>query len=207
MKYVYVPNNYDYDEINKKFSDFDEFIKVQIKCRSEIEKIIMSFLNFENIDNNLEQYNIPIIEDKEYNFYHKFSTFGSKYIYLRNNIHVERLDLEDINYIKKCIISNDSLSSDFIFKHLNILLFEKGDKIFLGPTNIENLVNSQSIIFEFSFDQIKCIDVEHLLKIENIYNNIVKYVKNLVMKYLKLPVSFIKYNKIPDLYKKNEKRL
>ena len=88
---------------------------------------------------------------------------------------------------------------------MNILLFEKGDKIFLGPTNIENLVNSQSIIFEFSFDQIKCIDVEHLLKIENIYDNIVIYVKNLVMKYLKLPVSFIKYNKIPDLYKKWKK--
>ena len=75
MKYKYVPNTYDRIKVNQIGEDI--FLEYQIKYRESIEKFLQSKINFEEIEKELNELNLPIIEDKDYNFYHKFSNIHS----------------------------------------------------------------------------------------------------------------------------------
>lgn len=201
MEYVYIPNTYNKEKIHDRNFSGQQFLNCQIKYRESLESIIKSVIDFTKIDTFLSQYEIPKLNDNNYNFYHKFTSLGSNYIYLRNNIHIENLDVEDINYINTCIIAGTLLEPKFIEKTLSTVIFEEGNFMIFGLTNIKNQVQSKSIVFEFAFDQIGCRDIQHLLKIEDIYE---KYIKPEIISKLsesfKIPVSIIKYNGIPDLF-------
>lgn len=205
MKYIYEPDTYDRKKIQEYNFDNQQFLNCQVKYRESLEIIIKNIFDFSTLDASLVKYEIPKLNDSSYNFYHKFTNLNSNYIYLRNNIHIERLNAEDIRYINSCIIDRVPLEPKFITKTLNMVIFEEGDFIHFGPANIKNRVESKSIVFEFAFDQMNCKDVQHLLRIEDIY---MKYIKPQIISklgtVLKIPISVIKYNGIPDLFIKDE---
>ena len=71
MKYKYIPNSYDNSKIEEKFKE-DEFVELQVKYRNYLESILNKFIDFNKIDEKIKEViNIPKVEDKEYNFYHK----------------------------------------------------------------------------------------------------------------------------------------
>lgn len=198
MRYIYLPDSYDYNLINLKFNDFKEFVDLQVLYRNCIEKILMSNISFIKLEEYIlsQGVDIPKVDDKEYNFYHKYSTLGSDYIFLRNNIHIERLSREELERLK----SNSNLDINFYLETIAKVLFEAGDETFFGPAIAENSVKSNSLVFEFSFDQSKCSSLGQLNKIHEIIEKIFKMMDKELKEKLNLESSFIIYRAIPDYY-------
>ena len=203
MKYIYMPDTYNYNLINQNFKNEEDFINAQVKYRMEIEKIIKNYIDFTNIDKYIKSKNIevPKVLDKEYNFYHKYSTLGSDYIYLRNNYHVENLSTEELEYL----INSSNIESNFFNKTIKKVMFE--NNTFFGSATDENLVSSNSLIFEFSYDQTKCKDLEQLHKIKEIIKDISEKIKTNMKNLFNLNCSFIIYNSIPDYYYNEQNNL
>ena len=194
MKYKYIPDSYDYSIIEKKYSE-EDFLELQNKYRNYLEKLIKSFVNFKDVDNKIKQVMVvPKKEDNEYNFYHKFSSLGSDYIYLRNNYHIEKLSDEEIDLLK-----NDKMDYEFLRRTFNRVINEEGDKIFYGSPMLKNLVDAKGLVFEFSYDQSQLIEVNELKTIEKITKIIDKYLKDSLKK-LNIPISMVTYNGLVDLY-------
>ena len=196
MKYIYVPNSYDYTIIEEKYNN-DEFVDLQVKYRNYLENFLNNFIDFKKVDQKInEVINIPKNEDAEYNFYHKFSTLGSDYIYLRNNYHIENLSDDEVNVIK-----NNKIDFEFLNKTISKVIFEKGDKSFFGTPILDNLCNSKGLVFEFSYNQLKLKEVKEFKMIDQIIEELTNFLKKNLGEKLNIPVSVISYNGIKDLYK------
>lgn len=202
MEYNYYPNSYDSNAVKDKFYNTKDFVKAQILYRRGIEKIINKIIDF-NIVNDLilnKEVEIPKILDSEYNFYHNFSSFNSDYVFLRNNIHVEKMTSEEL----KILLHSDNLPEDFFKNTMERVLFEDGDECFCGLPVDNNLVNSKSIIFEFAYDQAKCTSIKQLNEIHKIITDIFNYIDKKMSSTINYPLSFLIYNSIPDIYNKKE---
>lgn len=66
---------------------FEKYLMVKIPLKDMDNKIINSGLSF-----------VSVVDDKM-DFYQKFSSMGLKYIYLRNNLYVYKLSLNDIDKV------------------------------------------------------------------------------------------------------------
>ena len=199
MKYKYVPDTYDYSIIDKRFED-EEFVELQNKYREFIEKLLKHYIDFKDIDNKIGQVmKVPKKEDLEYNFYHKFSSLNSDYIYLRNNYHIENLNDDEIEVLK-----NNKIDYEFLNKTINRVINEEGDMTFYGSPVPKYLVDTKGLVFEFAYDQLQLLEVKELQNIEKIISVIDKYLKD-NLKALNIPISMITYNGINDIYKPNTK--
>ena len=199
MKYKYIPDSYNYELINEKYNE-EEFIDLQNQYREYLEKLLKSIIDFKDTDAKIKQIiNVPKINDSEYNFYHKFSTLGSDYIYLRNNFHIEKLNDEELSRLK-----NNDMDYDYLKSTLSKVIFEEGDKAFYGNSILKYLANSKSIVFEFSYDQQQLVDVKELKTIESIIQQISEYLTTNIEKKLNIPVSIIVYDGIHDIYKQED---
>ena len=199
MKYKYVPDTYDYSIIDKRFED-EEFVELQNKYREFIEKLLKHYIDFKDIDNKIGQVmKVPKKEDLEYNFYHKFSSLNSDYIYLRNNYHIENLNDDEIEVLK-----NNKIDYEFLNKTINRVINEEGDMTFYGSPVPKYLVDTKGLVFEFAYDQLQLLEVKELQNIEKIISVIDKYLKD-NLKALNIPISMITYNGINDIDKPNTK--
>ena len=79
MLYQYSPSSYYERDMNKLTLSDQEFVDCQVKYRTAIEKKLKEKINFQEIDREMEEHQVPIINDMDYNFYHKFSTKHRKY--------------------------------------------------------------------------------------------------------------------------------
>lgn len=203
MYFKYVPNTIDYKLVG---ISYDDFLNLQIFYKSNFERLLNSLYNFNLIDNYINQNcnNLPVIDDADYNFYKKFSTLGSKYIYLRNNIHIERLDAKDLEYLCKNFAQKTNLDANFIINTYKKVLFENGQFTFFGNAYDGNLVKCESIIFEFAFDSKKCKTVEQVTFAHYNLNNILNLFKNIIISKMNVDVSIHLYDGIPDEYKSTD---
>ncbi len=201
-KFIYIPNTYNENLIRNRKINENDFIAYQIKYRESFEILLKQMINFSKYDQYIYSLgiNIPIVEDHDYNFYHKFSTLGSNYIYLRNNFHIENLSDEEINVIFNCINNHSMLDSDFLNKTYPKVLFEQGNQAVFGLTNFDNILNSKSIIFEFAYDQAKCTDVEQYKNISDAINSVIGSLKKEMASKTKIPISTLVYKAVPDIY-------
>lgn len=196
MNYKFIPNSYKLDEN----TDYEKFLKKQILYRKSFEAILCKYIDFQKIDERIKSLNLPIVYDKDYNFYHKFSSLNSEYIYLRNNIHVERLNKEEDEYLENCLLKNQLLDFDCINKTYSRVLFEDGEKVFCGSPTSKNMVDSKSIIIEFAYNQIKC-NIEQILNCGEVFEIIKESINSILVDKLNLKTSYVIYNSIPDEYK------
>lgn len=205
MKYIYSPDSYDETLIESKFENYNEFLNLQLKYRSGFEKVLKNLVNFKSIDDNIshQSFTIPKISDSDYNFYHKFSTLNSDYIFLRNNFHIEKLSPEDISLLK----NEKVIDTKFLNRTLYTVVFEEGKQCCYGIPQGENFVDSKSIVFEFSYDQKKCSSVEQLNLIKHFENSISDYISNCLNGKINIPISIISYNAITDIYYQNNQDL
>lgn len=174
MTYKYIPETINSKLYTEKYKDYDSFLQDQILYRQIFEEYLKIKVSFEELDKYIEANNIsiPLIEDKDINFYHKFSHLYSKYLFLRNNIHVEKLNSEEIMELH-----NLKNSEQFILKTYEKVLYEDGDFVFAGVPRDENLVASKSIFFEFAFQFSKLEDIKTLTEIKKIEAKILAFLK------------------------------
>lgn len=198
MKYIYSPDSYNETLIENKFESYDEFLDLQLKYRSGFERILNCLANFKSIDDliNRQSFTIPKISDKDYNFYHKFSTLDSDYVFLRNNFHIENLSVEDIEQLKKM----ENVNMEFLNKTLYRVIFEDGEQSCYGIPKKENFVDSKSIVFEFAYDQKKCDSVPQLNQIKNFEKSVFNYLDKCFENKINIPISILSYNAITDIY-------
>lgn len=199
MKYKYISDIYNYEEI--KNIDEDLFLKLQIKYKQSMESILKKIFDFSEIDDILNEleFRVPIPQDEEYNFYRKFSILGSKYVYLRNNIHIERLSREEVLEIIKSLNNDEYLNVDFINKTFKRVLFENSNSTFYGIPEYSSLVESKSLVFEFAYDQVGCKEIKQINDINQKFKEMFEMLKRTFSK-KNIPISLIIYNSIPDLY-------
>lgn len=192
MEYVYNPDSYDYGILFKKDISQDEFVKLQVKYKESLEKVLMSVLNFKSIDPAMIKngLNIPVLEIPDNNFYQKFSTLGSKYLFLRNNIHIERLTDEEIEEIFESLFNDEDLSKEFIMNTLDKVISEDGDTTMYGTPLLENEISSKSLVFEFAYDDKKC-SLEDGKKIAKYLQVLFKQIKDILENKLNMRVEFI----------------
>ncbi len=205
MNYNYIPNSYNNLLVQDKFNNNNSFVNMQLLYRKGLENLIKKFIDFEKIDKYISDSNftIPMVKDKDYNFYHKYSTLNSNYIYLRNNFHVENLTDDEIKILKE----NEILDVEFYNKTLERVIYEDGDFVFFGTPIDENLVKSKSIVFEFAYDQKKCTSLEQLKEIKQIIDYSFEYIGLRIKENMAIPISFIKYNAIVDIYCQHKEQL
>ena len=197
MKYIFIPDSIDKEKKEKLGMSAQDFLQCQILYKQLFEKLIFSTINASRIDDLIHKnhYNIPIVEDSGYNFYHKYSKLGSKYLFLRNNIHIERLTLEEINELK------NQPGKEFFNKTYSRVLFESlnSTSTFFGNPSLETKVLSNSLVFEFAYDLRKIRDMNDYNSINDISNAIQDYLKKISIK-SGLNISYLEYSSIPDLY-------
>ncbi|MCL1976760.1 MAG: hypothetical protein FWG55_01415 [Candidatus Bathyarchaeota archaeon] len=92
-------------------SGFSEmYLYMQALYRKALEQYLSELLDLKTYDDILthsEMRFIPILNNKK-DFYQKYSTFGFSYIYLRNNLPIERLNRNDLEVLKKHILNGTS---------------------------------------------------------------------------------------------------
>lgn len=196
MSYTYIPNNYDNEFINKIGER--SFENLQIKYRNGFEKILKEIIDFNEINKMINEFlsGIPTTDDYDYNFYHKDSFFENKYLFLRNNVYLEKLTSDELLYLQY----EKELSKDFFDKTYEKVLFEGENDYFFGTQINDNLKNGNKIIFEFCYDMKKCESVEQIVGINDLCNKIFNYVKEKIKNLYS--IEFVIYKQIPDIYKK-----
>ncbi|MBQ4583398.1 MAG: hypothetical protein IJA94_00680 [Bacilli bacterium] len=183
-----------------KISD-NKVLSFQIKYKHDFEKILSSMFEFNLIDGYFNELstNIPKIK-KDGNFYFENSTLPSEYLYLRNNIYIERLSAEELVYLEDCMYKNETLSAEFLNRTFKRVLFENTNTIMLGLSRKENIVNGKSLIFELGYDQKKFTDISQLNFIKTYALNLRMQLESVLKEQLGCDISLHEYNCIPDLY-------
>ncbi len=195
MNYIILP-----ETIPKEKMEDNSYTILQTKYKRLIEDLLKKYVNFEELDKKIEKViNIPILEDQEYNYYHQNTSLNSKYIYLRNNIHIENLTEEE-----QQLLETNNIGGKFLRQTIAKVLFEAGNLSFFGVPIPKYLASSKSLVFEFAFDQAKVKKYEDLDIIKRIINEISNYLISALEKEINIPISVITYNGIPDIYYNGE---
>lgn len=173
MKYEYYPNTIDLKLINQK-KILSEFVLLQKKYVESFEFYIMKKINVKKYDLMLTEFSedIHYIPDISNNIYKKCSYFESNYFYLRNNIHIERLKIEEINEIRKAIANHSILPFSFIKNTIYLMIDEGIKKISYGYDNLDDYFEPDIFIFEFSYFSLKINDVKNFITIKNHFEKI-----------------------------------
>lgn len=97
MKIEYLPDTYDKKRIEENGWTEEQFLSLQEKYRTDFIHDLLDTIDIDKIKSIITSCpsTIPVIEDQEYNFYHR-SAIIDKYLYVRNNIHIERLSQEEL---------------------------------------------------------------------------------------------------------------
>lgn len=203
MKYKFIPDSIKDDNITLFNINRDEFLNLQIVYKQAFEKILEEEVDFCIFDNwiNKINTNLPVVNDKEFNFYRRYSTLGSDYLYLRNNIHIERLNFDEINELKS------GITRDFLLKTYKIVLFENGDYTYFGNATDMNLIPSKSLVFEFAFDAKECKDLEEYNFYKHYKDQIFEFIAKPIEKKLNCSVSIHRYSAIPELFIDESKQI
>lgn len=202
--YTYIPDTYNYNNIEAKFESMDSFIEYQNKYKTKFEEYLYKLINFNEIDAYIKSQDvyIPRVLDENYNFYHSKSGLKSSFIFVRNNIHLENLSDEDI----KSLIENDQIDDDFFNRTYKSVLHEDGDKCFFGTPRDSTLAPSDSIVIEFAYNINNCDDLEQLSKIKEVINYSFDFLKKEFATKTDIKVSFVVYDAIRDIFDKSKEK-
>ena len=202
MNMKFFPESYNFKLMNEKGLNKELFFKLQIKYKNDFEKLLMKIIDFKKLDDYINSYgyNIPFVDDFDYNFYHKYSVLGSKYIFFRNNIHIENLSTDEITVLHDCLEKNKDLDINFLIATFKKVIYEEGDAAMYGLSTPSNIVPSKSLVFEFAYDQKKITDISQYNFVNQIKNTISNYLTSSIVKVLNTEVFLHTYKAIPDIY-------
>lgn len=159
-----LPLNYDLELAAKKglcsVQGFGKkYLYMQAIYRKALEKYLKEQLDLEIYDNMLAGSGLKFLEMQEErkNFYQKYSTFEFRYIYLRNNLPIEQLDIADLIILEKYIQNSESEVTDELLKlvsrtYHHIITIQKNNMSV--PVHYSNdgrkIVQNGSLIFEIA---------------------------------------------------------
>ena len=157
------PLNYDLDlAIEKGIATSEGFSNMYLNMRALYRKVLEQYLSerlsLETFDEMLKNSDLGFISiaTERMNFYQRHSTFGLQYIYLRSNLPIERLSIEDLDILMNSI---EAGSSEVTEELLSLVSRTYRDIIIVHPhleLNIpigfsndgENIAPNNALVFE-----------------------------------------------------------
>ncbi len=142
----------------KGFNIYEDnsYFELLNRYKSFLEQYLKEKLCLDLIDENLEKSPLGFekIKDEDKDFYQKTSTMGLNYIYLRNNIYIEHLKDEDIEFLSKQSEYNDT-TKEFIKRTCISVInpYEDSKIIFYGPENQKHICDSTDIVLGIRYDE------------------------------------------------------
>ena len=162
-----------------------------------------------NVDKEMEKHSntYPEIDSSEKDLYQKSSEGYLKYFYIRNNIYIERLNQEQLNYLLS-IYNSDDLSLDqekekFIETTYLDVILEKHDKyiadVNYGPDSLNFYKPNNSIIIGVRYNQFKNINndketLKNFAQAEGKLQVLTNFLEYKVKRKNKVPFYVIKYD-------------
>lgn len=217
------PNNNKKVYINLNSNEKDIYLKLYSVYSSLLINYFIKKFNLKEYDNALYEMNIGIkkIEEEKMDIYQFLSSPLLDYYYIRNNIFIERLSQEDINYLSNIYKSQnytlDQEKEAFIERtYLEIILEEPNvtNHFFnYGPNSKEYYHPTNAIVIGVRFDDYFDKDnpqwpkkyMEQLNTITNTNLFLENYIKKLN---LPVPVRIVKYDdySVKKIVQINQKR-
>jgi len=138
--------------------DNNEYFKLLNKYKKLFEEYLKEKLPLELIDDNMKKSDLKFVPIKKENmdFYQITSTMNLDYIYLRNNLYIEKLSKEDLEFLSKKD-KLDEESKDFIKRTYQTVInpYENDEKriIFYGPENEKHLCDSTDVVLGIRYNE------------------------------------------------------
>lgn len=214
------------DEVEKvildnKMSNFNEidyykdkrrFLIMYLEYRKLFTEYIIEKLELKKYDCKIKKsiYKFLKIENINMDFYQQFCSKNLEYIYIRNNIYIENLNIDESNFLEQRIkigkINMDRELYNFIEKTYKKVIFadllNNGEvcMTFYGPKTSEFCASNDALIIGLRYDEFKMNgmnddewNMNHDNQIQFLYQ-IFQEMENEFSKKIDIPVVMIKYN-------------
>ena len=191
----YLPNTIDLELVKKKYGNEKDYNILQIAYRNYVESLLNTLIDFKAINKIIKDSKLEFkkINDEDYNIYHKGSNLDCDYLFIRNNIHIENLNDNEI----KALIENNIYDS-FITDTIGKVLDEKTDFLAYG-SDPKELKFTRGLIFEFAYDGSELSEEERKQREKVIKTIDGKINENLVNS--PFVTNFITYDKTNDYFR------
>ena len=149
-------------ELNQKglfdgASPNDKYVTVYKKYRTLLEKMLSDKLHIKSFDEDLDKSNLDFrkVNSNQRDIYQMSSTLDSSYVYLRNDLYLNRLPVEAIEKIESADIDNpsDEIINLVINTYKDVLYCGFDGYKSYGPDSDEYWKDSRSIVFGFRYDE------------------------------------------------------
>ena len=159
LQYPQITNN---DLLVQKGFKIDEddnnYFKLLNKYKKLFEEYLKEKLPLELINDNMKKSNLKFvpIKKEDMDFYQITSTMNLDYIYLRNNLYIEKLNKEDLDFLSKKDNLDDE-TKEFIKRTYQTVInaYENDEKriIFYGPENSKHLCDSTDVVLGIRYNE------------------------------------------------------
>ena len=134
----------------------NEYFKLLNKYKKLFEEYLKEKLPLELIDDNMKKSDLKFVPVKkeDMDFYQITSTMNLDYIYLRNNLYIEKLSKEDLEFLSKKD-KLDEESKEFIKRTYQTVINPYDEKriIFYGPENEKHLCDSTDVVLGIRYNE------------------------------------------------------
>lgn len=191
----------------------EKYIKLYNMYRSFFSQYIIKLFNLKKMDNIIKKSELRFqkVNIKNMDMYQYFTSKELDYIYLRNNIYIERLNNEEIEYLEKFINCKDLILDKqvekFIDKTFKKVIFEdilgngKIANISYGSDAIQYYLENNTLVIGLRHDEFfkgKLTDEEwykqYIKKNDFLYNFIQEAEDEFKKEKLEIPIRMILYN-------------
>jgi len=92
----------------------DEYLLLQAVYKTVFNKYLNSAVDFQKFEDKLalSGFRFIPIEPEKLDVYQKYGSFGRKFIYMRNNFHIEALSGDDINLLRGIVDGKSTVGDD-----------------------------------------------------------------------------------------------
>lgn len=154
-----------YDSLNHKLiqernlgeeTPSDKYFELLNSYRNFLEQFLKELLPLELIDTKFKESDLGFstVKEEDKDFYQMYSNMGLSYMYLRNNVYIENLTDEELEFLssKK---GYDKETKEFIKNTCTKVVNPHEDNkiIFYGPENGKFLCNSNDLVIGIRYDE------------------------------------------------------
>lgn len=157
-----------------------------------LDKYLLMKLSLKNYDDKLSTSELEFksIDFKQMDCYQQLSTMGLKYLYLRNDLYLEKLSMEDISYVlnlsSEQLMSFDDNLIKFIERTYMDVIDSRKDKTIkqlncYGPDRDIFWIDSTELVFGVRYDEMFEDDTRSDEEWEDIYFKRSEYLGNMLL--------------------------
>lgn len=136
--------------------DNNEYFKLLNNYKKLFESYLKEKLPLQLIDENIKKSELKFIPMKEDNmdFYQISSTMGLDYIYLRNNLYIEKLSKEDLELLSTLQTYDDGAKEFIKRTYLTVINpYDEKRLVFYGPENSKHLCDSTDVVLGIRYNE------------------------------------------------------